>query len=95
MANQPTEPPERAAFVAALNDFDVARLKTLIDAGTMSLADLIDFKDKTQELLAFWERSMDRGMSFHEVLFYIHHIVPKQRRVIALLESEIGAQLEP
>ena len=92
MANEPTERPERAAFVAALNEFDVARLKTLIDAGTMSLADLIDFKDKTQELLAFWERRMDRGMSFHEVLFYIDHVVPKQQKVISLLESEISAR---
>ena len=89
------ESPEERAFVAALKAFDVPRLTTLIDAGTMSLDDLKDFKTRAEQLLARWEWRMDRGMSFNEVLFYIEHVVPKQRRVIALLESEIRAQLEP
>ena len=89
------ESPEERAFVAALKAFDVPRLTTLIDAGTMSLADLIDFKNRAQELLARWERRMDRGMSFNELMFYIDDIVPQQRLVIALLESAIRAQLEP
>jgi hypothetical protein len=65
------ESPEERAFVAALKAFDVPRLKTLIDAGTMSLDDLKDFKTRAEQLLARWEWRMDRGMSFNEVLFYI------------------------
>ena len=82
------ESPEERAFVAALEAFDVPRLKTLIDAGTMSLDDLKDFKTRAEQLLAHWEwRMLDRGMSFNEKMFYRDDIVPKQRGVIALLGS--------
>ena len=80
------------AFVAALKAFDVPRLQELIDAATISLDDLKDFKTRAKQLHAnftWFEWRMDRGMSFNELMFYIDDIVPKQRRVIALLESAI------
>jgi hypothetical protein len=83
------------AFVAALKAFDVPRLQELIDAGTMSLDDLKDFKTRAEQLLAHFEWRMDRGMSCNKLKFYIDDIVPKQKRVIALLESAIRAQLGP
>ena len=74
------------AFHEAVRAQNVPRMRTLIDAGAVSLDDLEHYKKCGEGVLADFEFRMTR-CDPHDFMIYMDHLVPKQKEVNALLES--------
>ena len=88
---QPTE--LERPFVAALKAQDMPRIRTLIDAGALSLDDLEHYKTCMERVLDDFEWRLD-CCSFEDLMIYIDHLVPKQKQVIAMLVTAIDEALD-